>query len=487
MSLTPTPLYCLDRASGTLDAQLPSAQVGGTFTFTPTASTPLGSQSYNMPGGQNCVVTIENEQILISAMSIAAGDVTCTISQRGYNGTSAATHVISTAVNFNVNKNHPDNLQTQIAATQTIVNLDDASILSCLAYQSTVTTIVSATSHTIAGDQTAIFKVGRHYWFEVVTTWYRATIVTVSLGGGTTTITVMGNSLAAAGVVVACGFEFTPSLRGNEDVQLVNDLAIDPVVHPPTGGNWFYFIGGSLRSMSSAGTISTYTTGDPVGSLIAGENITAGQALYVKASDGKAWRAVASGDESTFSFIGIASVTVLATATVTFWKAGAVATVVVSAGALTTGQYLFLTDTLATIDVTPGTRFAKVAQAMSTTSVRVIEPKFMRSGTQSVSATTTYVQTTGFYPSRIICWTAQNSGASQGVSDNACLAFRATDSTASYVGVVAESNAYSNSTYNSAHVNVGTISAKSETGFTISNINDGVHGACPVNWTAYSD
>jgi hypothetical protein len=48
-----------------------------------------------------------------------------------------------------------------------------------------------------------------------------------------------------------------------------------------------------------------YTSG-PQGTKLAGETITAGQALYVKASDGRVWKAQADGTSAEATVVGIA-------------------------------------------------------------------------------------------------------------------------------------------------------------------------------------
>ena len=64
---------------------------------------------------------------------------------------------------------------------------------------------------------------------------------------------------------------------------------------------------------------------------------------------------------------------------------------------LTTGAIYYIGSTAGTLSATPdSTRFAKVARAISTTEVIVLEPKFIISGSQVASAVTTYAQTCGF-------------------------------------------------------------------------------------------
>ena len=240
--------YLLDRASGLLDAQLLSSATNGTFTFTVPQANPVGTQSWNMPAGYTAILTIGSEQILISAMSISGMTVTATISTRGYNSTTAATQAAGSTVQLTANSGWLQNIQGAVAN-------DDASILSALIYQSTVTTVVSATSHTIAGDQTAIFTVGREYVFKVAGTWYRGIITVVSFGAGTTTITLLGDGLPGSGTVTQCGFEFSQSIYKAVDVDLIKSMTTAPASNPPAGYVWMWTKSGNFFIRDSSGNV----------------------------------------------------------------------------------------------------------------------------------------------------------------------------------------------------------------------------------------
>jgi hypothetical protein len=168
-------LYVIDRASFLLDAQLLSSQTSGTFTGS--SGSLLGTQSWNMPAGYKAVLTIENEQILLSAMSVSGGVITCTIDTRGYNSTTAATHSSGVTCEIHLTKAHVDAMQEEVAA------FNQGYI-----FQSPVTTVVSATQHTVSGDLTSIFTAGRVFLFKIGSTWYRSIIRSSSYGGGTTTL-----------------------------------------------------------------------------------------------------------------------------------------------------------------------------------------------------------------------------------------------------------------------------------------------------------
>jgi len=134
-------------------------------------------------------------------------------------------------------------------------------------------------------------------------------------------------------------------------------------------------------------------------SRTSGEAITAGDGLYLKASDEKLYKTDADADESTFSFVGIALTTVAgAGLAVEYAPPGHV---VSGLTGLTAGAYYFITGTAGTLGTTPGTRFARVGFAISTTQMQVVLPKYVVSGSFTVSGTGNTSVTTGFYPAKI--------------------------------------------------------------------------------------
>ena len=236
-------LYVLDRASFLLDAQLLSSLTSGTFTGS--SSSVLGTQSWNMPATHKAVITIEQEQILLSGLSISGGTITCTIDTRGYNGTTAATHAAGSLIEIHLTKAHYDQLQDYLAA------LDDGGYI----VQSAVTTVVSATSHTISGDKTTIFTVGRVYLFKVASTWYRALITAVSYGAPNTTITLLGDGLPASGTVTNAGFEFNQSVNKAVDIELIKQVTTAPSVNPPAGYLFLWTKNGGWYTRDSSGNV----------------------------------------------------------------------------------------------------------------------------------------------------------------------------------------------------------------------------------------
>lgn len=223
-------------------------------------------------------------------------------------------------------------------------------------------------------------------------------------------------------------------------------------------------------------------------SLEAGEGITAGMGVYLKASDGKAYMVDADADESTYSFVGICTATVLTGATCYYSRPGGVVT---GLAGLTAGQYYYVQSTAGTLSTTPNsTRYAKVAQAISTTSLRVIEPKFIRRGTTTISATGDTVITTGFYPGHIDVRAGSNGASSSpaqgsiGDDTNNCVYFTAANggfSPQAYTTKAWHCRVQVNGTIYSA----GTVSAKSATGFTFNCDTFSTYSA-QLQWVAYS-
>uniref|UniRef100_A0A6H1ZBY3 LysM domain-containing protein n=1 Tax=viral metagenome TaxID=1070528 RepID=A0A6H1ZBY3_9ZZZZ len=313
--------------------------------------------------------------------------------------------------------------------------------------------------------------------------------------------TVAINSGAAGGLTAS-----TTKGIGITDSKIYIDLL--------TGGGLNFTNGGLHISSSTAITISDLTAGttadqfqistdadssdDPTrysqsqtmvsqneSTSTSGEAFAYWDSLYVKASDGKLYKTDADGDESTYSFIGFAlDAATGADETVRFAKPGAVVT---GASSLTAGSYYYISGTTGSISVTPhATRPAKVAQALSTTSFRVIEPKFIRLGSQSVTSSTTYAQTTGFYPTRIEVTagtTQAQGGMSIGDDSNRCTYIEGLG-TEVHGGVTAK--AWYVYDANASQVeNAGTVTSKTQTGFTLS-ASDYITTAT-VYWTAYSE
>lgn len=229
-------------------------------------------------------------------------------------------------------------------------------------------------------------------------------------------------------------------------------------------------------SLMQAEISKGYTTGT------AGETIAVGNALYLKASDGKLWKTAGTADESTFSFVGIAVSAGNANATIYYAKPGDIAT---GMSGLTAGTPYFITDTAGLVGTAPGSRYAKIGQALSATTMLVKEPKFRASGSQVFSSTTTAVQTCGFYPARIMVYALQGVSCSHtdNAENNVCMKHRFETGTTSYF---TWEGSYAYSVAEGAGVgHYGTVSARSATGFTLSNTKAGGNNAT-VYWVAES-
>ncbi len=242
--------HLIDRASGTLDAELDSSQSSGTFSIS--ALSELGTQSWDSASGEYIIVTIEDEQILCSAMSESGGTATLTISERGYNNTSAATHAASSDVEIHIVKGILDEIMDEVLShTRGLVAQD-------------ITSITDANTHTIAGDYTAQFVAGRAFLFQVSSVWYRAVIRSSSYGGGTTTIELTGDSLPAAGTVQDAGFELGHSIRAVPDYIMTKEPSGAPADNPPSGYSWLWVLNGVLYVKDDAGTTYQFASADTI-------------------------------------------------------------------------------------------------------------------------------------------------------------------------------------------------------------------------------
>ena len=222
-----------------------------------------------------------------------------------------------------------------------------------------------------------------------------------------------------------------------------------------------------------------------------GEAFAIGAPLYLKASDGKLYKAQGTSDEATFSFVGCALTAAGgADVSVLYARPGGIVT---GLSSFTAGAYYFITDTAGVLATTPGTRFARVAQALSTTSFRVIQPKFVVSGSQDVTSATTYVQTTGFYPASVTVLAATTATTtatgpiiSTGTDYNKCIysANRNTPSSATVSGVASYAF-YIDDDTGAGSVTRGTITSKTSTGFTIDCSSYQV--GATIYWTAFSE
>lgn len=126
--------------------------------------------------------------------------------------------------------------------------------------------------------------------------------------------------------------------------------------------------------------------------------ITAGQALYMSATSSKLVATNTSVASSTFQFVGIATANASAGAQVTYTKFGGINC---NQSGLTPGLQYYLNGTAGQISSTPGTYVARIGIALSSTCIELMPPKFLATGSQSVTGTGNTIQYTGFYPTRI--------------------------------------------------------------------------------------
>ena len=242
--------------------------------------------------------------------------------------------------------------------------------------------------------------------------------------------------------------------------------------------------------LGSAGVLADgfrYETGT------SGEAITAGHGVYLKASDSKFYKSLGTGDEATFSFVGVAADTAgAADVTIRIIPPGQVLTTT----GLTAGAYYFVTDVAGVLGTTPGTRFARVGLALSTTRLIVTLPKYIVKGSFTVSGTGNTTVTTGFYPAYIQIRGGVNSAGAQygefsvGDDSNTCVksAFGTTGANSDCVGGGA-ADLYNMGS--STQLLLGTVSAKSATGFTFNtsaySSGGGVWDTHTIQWAAFSE
>lgn len=207
----------------------------------------------------------------------------------------------------------------------------------------------------------------------------------------------------------------------------------------------------------------------------------AGVPLYLKASDGKLYKTDADADESTFSFVGLSTGTVAgADVATTYIRPGGILT---GLSGLTAGSYYFISGTAGTLAVTAGARSARVGQALSTTVMRVLQPKFIVKGTQVITSATTFVQTCGFYPDRIeILACSAGKSASMGDDGNRCIKMILTSANnnanfdGSYAWFCVDANVGTTQSR-------GTVTSLTQTGFTLSCAT--YNADTTIYWTAY--
>ena len=145
---------------------------------------------------------------------------------------------------------------------------------------------------------------------------------------------------------------------------------------------------------------------------VAGEAIDASmspQAVYLKESDGKVYKATAStAAEALFAFVGFVGLAqnVAMNATVRVQTAGLVS----GFSGLTVGGYYFIANTAGTISTTAGTKSFRIGRAVTTTKLIIQIGKKINSGSTFFAASGTTSITCGFRPEKITILAAINGG-----------------------------------------------------------------------------
>lgn len=241
-----------------------------------------------------------------------------------------------------------------------------------------------------AEDGKAKFNVGNssaYFKFDGSTTTIAPSLTTTSLDiPDTTTVNSMhveSDGDTYWGANVATGFSGAPASVSKAGVGTFSDITI-------TGGK---FVQGAASVI-----VQKRTTG---------EAYSANDALYLKKSDGRVYKATAAAsDEKIFNFIGFAKEAATGAAeTKEVYESGYIP----GFSGLTAGSWYYVTDTAGSISTTPGTYFKRIGLAMSATEIYLIRDNLrtaQSSGTFAITnlganpGSTTI--TTGFRPSLIV-------------------------------------------------------------------------------------
>lgn len=222
-------LHTIDRATGLLDAQLNSSTTAGSFTLSGLSL--LGSQDWDSPAGEQAIITFEDEQIL-GTMAESAGTLTFTIATngRGYNGTSAATHLAETVGYIRMTSAHYEILKDEVVSH----------VAGLIIYDGVNPTVTSALILSVAGsDETARFTVGRVVLVKISGTWHRCVVRSSSFSTNTT-INVTSDTLPGSGTITDVGFEMRESVNKPVDLQLIKEASAVPASNPPAGYIWLF-------------------------------------------------------------------------------------------------------------------------------------------------------------------------------------------------------------------------------------------------------
>jgi len=246
-----------------------------------------------------------------------------------------------------------------------------------------------------------------------------------------------------------------------------------PAPTEATSGTNMSYVSNSITANSATGTASV--------------NITAGQALYISATSTQLLQTNTSVASSTYQFVGVAVGTVTVGQTVTYTKPGGINC---SQSGLSTGIAYYLNGTAGQMSITPGTFSARIGRATSAGCLQVESPKFVKTGTFTISGTGDTVTNVGFYPAHVEIRSGcgDNGGTagygfSIGDETNRTVAFGYNGT--NFVGGANTSLALINYC-NGATATRGTVSARDSVSFTV-NVSAHSGVASDVQYTAWSE
>lgn len=210
----------------------------------------------------------------------------------------------------------------------------------------------------------------------------------------------------------------------------------------------------------------------------AGMAITAGNAVFIS-STSTLFQTNTNVASSTFHFVGIANNTVSNGGTVKYTKIGGMNCNLTS---LSPGNFYYLSGSSGGVAITPpGANMARIGQALNANCIEVLAPKYTATGTITISGTGNTFVNTGFFPAHITIragWDQKGVG-SIGDDGNTAVIFDGNS-------VIGWTTTSSFQVMDTVIYCLGTVSAKSESGFTINTSRFSVNNS-QLQWVATSD
>lgn len=301
-------------------------------------------------------------------------------------------------------------------------------------------------------------------------------------------------SLVAYGQLARAVFGAVPSasttVNGTDELATPAELAAGTAI----GGTGAFLVpaNSSFNSTPAANLVPVATSDGVIDQgwvdivCTAGEAINAAvtpQAVYLNESDGKVYKAFATGAaESLFRFIGFVAngQNVAMNATVKVRVKGSVSGFV----GLTAGADYFLTDAAGGISTTGGTFKFRVAQAISTTTIVIALGSKTATGIFQATGSATTTITVGFRPTNIVMFAVQEAARnySQGSWSesytNRCVYHNSSAGTGGFANDIFHCE------IDGANKIVGDISNVTSTSFDVVIVETGAIGDCDVVWTA---